>query len=262
MCLYFGLAPAPYVFTKLLKIPIAFLRRIGSLIIINLDDMLLIGRRVENVQLYSDTVIFLLQELGFEINLKKSVTTPSQEMEFSGMVINSREMTNSLPEEKLEKLKLQCVDLYQSPQVSTIQFTKVLGHLTSTIQAVLPARLNSRFLQQQQIQALKGKKSYLAYMTFNNSSKQELLWWIKIFGDLQWDFSSQSGSTSCAPDGCFIDRMGCSSPGKINKRIMVVSRKEMAYQRVRTTSSKASPPDISQESKIHIQMDSIVALTY
>ena len=50
-------------------------------------------------------------------------------------------------------------------------------------------------------------------------------------------------------DGCFIDRLECSSPGKINRRSMVISRKEIAYQRVGTTSSKAGPPDISQELK-------------
>ena len=73
----------------------------------------------------------------------------------------------------------------------------------------------------------------------------------KKFEDFQWDFSSQTGSTSCAPDGCFIDRLGCSSPGKINRRNMVISRKKMVYQRVGTTSSKASPPHISQESKLY-----------
>ena len=105
--------------------------------------------------------------------------TPSQEMEFLGMVINSKEVAISLPEEKLQKVKLRCLDLYQSPQVSILQLTKMLGHLMSTIQAVLLARLNSHFSQQQQIQALKEKKSYLANITLNNNSKQELLWWIK-----------------------------------------------------------------------------------
>ena len=33
---------------------------------------------------------------------------------------------------------------------------------------------------------------------------------------------------------------------------MVISRKEMAYQRVGTTSSKGSIPDISQESKLYL----------
>ena len=91
--------------------------------------------------------------------------------------------------------------------MSILQLTKVLGHLKSIIKAVLPARLNSRFLQQQQVQALEEKKPYLANITLNNNSKQELLWWIKKFGNFQWDFSSKTGSTSCAPDGRFIDRL-------------------------------------------------------
>ena len=52
---------------------------------------------------------------GFVINLKKSVMTPSQEMEFLGMVINSKEITISLPEDKLLKVKLKYLDLYKSP---------------------------------------------------------------------------------------------------------------------------------------------------
>ena len=62
LCLCFGIAPANfYVFTKLLKIPIAFLRRISTLIIIYLDDMLLIGTTAENVQINCNTVILTLQ---------------------------------------------------------------------------------------------------------------------------------------------------------------------------------------------------------
>ena len=176
LCLCFGLAPVFSAFAKLLKIPIVCLRRVGTLIIIYLDDMLLIERTVENVQMYLDIVTVLLQKLGFVINLKTSMMTPSHEMKFLGMVINSKEMIISLSEEKLQKWKLYCLDLYQSPQVSYLQLTKGLGHLTLTIQAVLSARLNYRFLQQQQIQDLKEKQSYLA----NTTSKQKLLWWIKI----------------------------------------------------------------------------------
>ena len=43
----------------------------------------------------------------------------------------------------------QCLDLYQSRQVSILQMTKALGHLTTSIQVVLPARMHGSFLQQQ-----------------------------------------------------------------------------------------------------------------
>ena len=64
MCLCFRLAPGSNVFTKLLKISIACLPRIGTLIIIYQDDMLLIGRIAENVQTYLDTVTLFCKGWG------------------------------------------------------------------------------------------------------------------------------------------------------------------------------------------------------
>ena len=86
-----------------------------------------------------------------------------------GMVIISTEMTISLPEKKLQRMELQCLDLCKVPKVSILQLTKVLAHLTSTIQAVLPVRLNSLFFQQQQIHSLKEKKSYLENISLNKN---------------------------------------------------------------------------------------------
>ena len=68
-----GLSPAPRLFTKLLKVPIALLRRINVKIIIYLDDMLLMGASQPELVLGRDTLIFVLQHLGLVINLKKSV---------------------------------------------------------------------------------------------------------------------------------------------------------------------------------------------
>ena len=89
LCLWFGLGPAPRIFTKLLKVSMTILRRINIKIIIYLDDMLLIGHSLEEIVMSRDTVIFLLQHLGFVINWKKSVLTPVQEIEFLGPTVNS-----------------------------------------------------------------------------------------------------------------------------------------------------------------------------
>ena len=73
--LCFGLGPAPRIFTKLLKVPMTILSRINIKIIIYLDDTLLIGHSLEEILMSRDTVIFLLQHLGFVINWKKCVDT-------------------------------------------------------------------------------------------------------------------------------------------------------------------------------------------
>ena len=77
-CLCFGLGLAPRIFTKLLKIPIATLRRINIRILVYLDDMLLMSQTIGGLNMARDTLIFLLQQLGFIITLKKSVLSATQ----------------------------------------------------------------------------------------------------------------------------------------------------------------------------------------
>ena len=102
LCLCFGLGPAPRIFPKLLKVPIALLRRLNICLVIYLDGIVLMGR-TEEILMSRNTLIFLLQHLGFVINLKKSVLTPSQQIEFLGLTIDTYTMTVALTEEKMEK---------------------------------------------------------------------------------------------------------------------------------------------------------------
>ena len=65
------------------------------------------------------------------------------EREFS-----SKEMAISLSQKKIQSIKQMCQDMYQNPETAGLELTKVLGHLTSTILAILSAKLHCRFLQQ------------------------------------------------------------------------------------------------------------------
>ena len=85
LCLYFVLGLAPKIFIKLLKVPIALLRRVNIRIIIYLDKMLLMERTLPEILMARDTLIFLLQHLGFVISLQKPALHP----EFLGLVIGT-----------------------------------------------------------------------------------------------------------------------------------------------------------------------------
>ena len=102
------------IFTKLLKIPIAVLRRIQIRIIIYLDDMLLMSQTINGLEIARDTLIFLLESLSFVINLQKSVLVPLQKIEFLCLEIDSVRIT--LPQEKVKKLRLKCQSLFQTPE--------------------------------------------------------------------------------------------------------------------------------------------------
>ena len=116
-----------------------------------------------------DTVIFLMQHLGFSINWKKSTLTSMQEIEFLDLKINSATLELSLNKTKIHKVVSGCQNLLNNPQTSILELTRLIGLLTSTIQAVLPARLNCRFLQIQQISYLSENLSYLDKIVLNKN---------------------------------------------------------------------------------------------
>ena len=124
-----------------------------------------------------ETLIFLLQNLGFVINFKKSQLTPVKEIEFLGLVINSVNMTLALPEEKVLDIQNKCAQLIASPKTTIMELTKLLGKLSFTAQALLPGRIQCRYLQQQQIQAVREANSYQAKVKLNQQSLAELKWW-------------------------------------------------------------------------------------
>ena len=115
-CVCFGLGPAPRIFTKLLKVPIALLRRVNIRIIIYLDDMLLMGRTLPEILMARDTLIFLLQHLGFAINLKKSVQHPVKQIEFLGLITDTEKMTFALSEKKLKHVSQQWQEIFKQPK--------------------------------------------------------------------------------------------------------------------------------------------------
>ena len=89
-CLPFGLSSAPWIFTKILKPAAALLREHGVRLIVYIDDILIMAETMELAEEYTTALIFLLKSLGFLLS-EKSITTPTQEIEFLGMVINSVE---------------------------------------------------------------------------------------------------------------------------------------------------------------------------
>ena len=91
--LCFGLGPAPRIFTKVLKVPISLMRKLNVRLIIFLCDILMMSASMEELTLARDNLIYLLQNLGLLISIKKAVLQPCQTIQFLGMEIKSIDMT-------------------------------------------------------------------------------------------------------------------------------------------------------------------------
>ena len=70
--------------------------------------MFFIGHAIEETLIARDTANFLLQQLGFVLNLNKSLLTPTQRIEFLEVTVDSSIMTLSLTEKKVLKVQKQC----------------------------------------------------------------------------------------------------------------------------------------------------------
>lgn len=102
LCLHFDLPSTLRIFTKLMKIPTSVLRKLRNRIIIYLDDMHLMGA-FKGLLMTCCNVIYLLQRMGFLINIKGNSIG-----RHIGVVVNSHNVTLSLPKEKILKIQLQC----------------------------------------------------------------------------------------------------------------------------------------------------------
>ena len=67
--------------------------------------------------------------------------------------------------------------LIASPKTTIMELTKLLGELSFTVQAVLPWRIQCRYLQQQQIPAVREANSCQAKVKLNQQSLAELKCW-------------------------------------------------------------------------------------
>ena len=106
-CLPFGLSCAPWVFTKTLKPAITLLRELGVRLVVYIDDILVMAASEELARDHTQALQFLLEALGFIVHPTKTVTEPTQELEFLGMTIMSRTMELRLPGSKLKKLRAE-----------------------------------------------------------------------------------------------------------------------------------------------------------
>ena len=178
LCMMFGLGPAPRIFTKIMKVPMSLLRRLKIRIVIYMDDMLLMGAGWTEIIQARDTTIHVLESLGFIINYKKSVLDPSTQIEFLGVMVDSMEMTLSIPQSKMQKLISLCQKTLAQPTMSMRKLAKVLGTLKATAPGFSWAPLQTRYLQQILVQGTKQGLSYEAMVTLSEEATWELKWWL------------------------------------------------------------------------------------
>ena len=175
----FGLGPAPRVFTKITKPILVHIRQ--NLVIpcvMYLDDLLIFGRTKSDCLQKAKKVMTLLQELGFTINIKKSILEPTQQIEFLGLILDSIQIKVFLPEPKVLDLIESCQAILSMRSLTARSLASLQGKMSSCLHAVLPAPTFYRAIQADIHQAIGKANNFSKKLILSSEAKSEIQWWM------------------------------------------------------------------------------------
>lgn len=184
----FGLTSAPLAFTKILKVPITFLRIRGVRILAYLDDIIILGSSPSLVQQHVSLTIKVLSLCGFVLNTKKCVLTPSTSLRFLGITIDSSTHVLKLPSDKVQAIVGECkqaITHFTKRETITIRtLAHLAGLLNSTSEAVPLARVHTQpIINALRIaQSVASAKGWDSPILLTSAAAEALAWWVRSLG--------------------------------------------------------------------------------
>ena len=88
--LNFGCSIAPHIFTKVLRPVVKYLRECNIRLILYVDDFLICGSK-SSLQVDTEIVVDTLSDLGWKINLEKSILIPKSKIEYLGLILKTQD---------------------------------------------------------------------------------------------------------------------------------------------------------------------------
>lgn len=173
-----GLASAPKLFTRIMKVLFSHLRSQGFTSVAYIDDSLLIESSYEKCLESVNATVELFLRAGFFINWEKSVLKPVKLIEFLGFKFDSDAFVMTLPDEKLEKLQLCVSDVLSAQQVKIRKLAGVIGFIISVLPAFRHGKLYYRNLEHCKIKALaRNRGNFDKYCAISEDAEADLVYW-------------------------------------------------------------------------------------
>ena len=182
----------------------------------------------QEAQRKASLAVTLLENIGFTVNREKSCLSPTQAINFLGLVISSTAETLSLPEDKVLKFKCPCPEAISTPTMSACQMISLRGALESCHLAIWLAPLHFRYIS--------GCVNYVG--------PQSLGWTQMVVvehGFGEWQSNHTSNPHLLHNDRCIQDRMEGGVPRASHKRALVGRRKQTSCKRIRTQGHLLGP---------------------
>ena len=171
-----GLSCAPRVFTRIMKTLFSVLRERGADCVFYIDDSIFVDSLYDNCKSHTAHARHVLESAGFRIHETKSVMDPTQSITFLGFILNSRTMTVSISQVKIDKLQSMVNELLCSDRVVIERLAQVIGFIISCMRAFQYGRLHYRGLELDKVNGLK-RGSYKSKVILSDYAREDLRWW-------------------------------------------------------------------------------------
>lgn len=157
----------------------AYLRQQGISSFYYIDDSLIEANSFDSCKSNAQFLVKLLNDLGFSVNMEKSVLTPSTRIRYLGHIIDSVQFKVYLPDEKIEKIISKCESVLRNRKIHSIrEVAKLIGLLTSSLNAINLGALHLRYLDSDKVRALAiSNNDYEGHILLSEESIAEILWW-------------------------------------------------------------------------------------
>lgn len=182
-CLPFGLCTAPFLFTKIMKPVVYLMRLLGLLILIYIDDFIILAKSYKIAMYNFNVVKYILENLGFILNLRKNQLVPQTRIKFLGLIFDSQKMWVELPEDKRKLIFDQIVSFQRKSYCKIREFDEFIGRLCFASNGIEFSPVYIKKFEREKFLALcENNENFDAHMKISESIKEDLSWWkSKIF---------------------------------------------------------------------------------
>ncbi|MES9884339.1 MAG: reverse transcriptase domain-containing protein [Sedimenticola sp.] len=175
----FGLSTAPMVFTRLMKVVAAFIRRQGPSLVQYLDDWLVHHSSREVLIHHLSQVWGIVTRLGLLPNLEKSELVPSQRFVFIGMYFLSDLGIVRVPPDRTCNLVAILSEFAKKSRTTARHFLSLLGSLNAAVDFVEMGRLHLRPLQLTLLSQWRPQSHPLhAEISLGHEFHHYIRWWL------------------------------------------------------------------------------------
>jgi hypothetical protein len=172
-----GLATAPFICQQLMSRLHKYLWDKGINAIFYVDDWLILGDNKPKTALMAQLFVTEMANFGIHLNLKKTMTAPSQRFAFLGINFDLAKRRIMVPTEKLRDLERAASRLLDRECVSARELQSFLGKTNFVAIATVFAKLKTDAVMRWKNKLWRETKSWDAKEELPDRVVKELLWW-------------------------------------------------------------------------------------